>query len=154
MPMTIPISSAIQAYSLRVELGARLNRLGFRLLSFFPNLVKGVLHKLFNEISLVANSSLEIVRSYTPEVAENELKFFNRFLFNLRKFAANIEDNKFLYDKELEEKVQGTLDKLYFLEGELRIKAFRGRSKPTSPEFINALSEKSKAAIAFVVDKN
>ncbi|HWK07081.1 MAG TPA: hypothetical protein VNS58_25785 [Puia sp.] len=153
--MTVPISSAMNAYSLRIEVGSWLSKLGFRFLSFLPDLIKRIIHKLFNEIFLTANGSFEVIDSYTPEMAQNELKDFSKFLPRLRKLAANIEADKVLYDKELEEKIQATLDRLYALEGELRIKAYAGgiSSKPTSPEMINSLNEKSKSAIILALNK-
>ena len=146
--MVVPISSAMDAYSFRVEIGSRLSNWGIR--PFF----KGLTHKLFNEIFLTANGSFEVIGSYTPEMAISELIYIKKFLPKLRKLVANIEASKFLHDESLEEKIQSTLDKLYALEGELRVKAYAGRSlKPASRELIDSLNEKSKAAIGLVLDK-
>jgi hypothetical protein len=146
--MVVPISSAMDAYSFRVAIGSRLSSWGLR--PFF----KGLTHRLFNEIFLTANGSFEVIESYTPEMAMSELRYIKKFLPKLRKLVANIEAGKFLHDKGLEEKIQSTLDKLYALEGELRVKAYAGKSlKPASREIIDSLNEKSKAAIGLILNR-
>jgi hypothetical protein len=65
-----------------------------------------------------------------------------------------IESVEYYGNELLEQRTPLVMTKLYELEGELRLVAFKNSpKKPMESEFINSLSEKSKSAIAFVLSK-
>lgn len=154
MSMPAPISSFINDYSFRIEMGSRISKRIIRIFSAVPHFLKKSTYVFFNRLSVIADRSCDTIDSYTPEMAQGELKYLKVALRRLRKLVANIEAAEFFHDKELEEKVQSTLDKLYAFEGELRIRAYAGRhSRPTAPDLIESMSEKSKNAIALALHR-
>jgi hypothetical protein len=108
----------------------------------------------FDEMYKDADRIILNINALTPEQATMHLNFFKRFILKIRRLNVAIESVEYYGNELLEQRTPLVMTKLYELEGELRLVAFKNSpKKPMESEFINSLSEKSKSAIAFVLSK-
>jgi translation initiation factor IF-2 len=104
---------------------------------------------LLNDIYVGLKGSKQIVvEQYTKEQAKEALSEIRSFKIRLVNFSNKIEKINYFEDGEVKELVKHCSRAMNELEISLRKKAFKGeRKSSTSPELLQAISNKSKEAL-------
>jgi len=147
--MNIAITPSYSSYSFQVNIWGYLTNKWFQpILNSFLGWYLKRLNRGIDNMILTTEGSLSMIHRHTPESAAAELRAMNAFLSKYRKMHDSMEAINFFDRKPIEEKSTYLLDKLYELRTELGIKANRSKTKSSDSFFIEALTEKSKKAVA------
>jgi hypothetical protein len=111
--------------------------------------LKANVMNLLNDIYVGLKGAKQIVvEQYTKEQAKEALSEIRPFKIRLVNFSNKIEKINYFEDGEVKELVKHCSRAMNELEIALRKKAFKGdRKSSTSPELLQAISNKSKEAL-------